>query len=131
MQPTFLDGTKMTQFKCIQVEKIDDVSVVKIIDERVMDPTRIELLGKELLSLSDGESTPVVVINFSSVTFFSSAANNKLIVLERRVKARGGKLMLTDLGSEIKDLLGFTHLDSLFRIHNDQATAMKELAGQN
>ncbi len=118
----------MTPFKCIQIEQIDDVSVVKLVDEKVMDPTRIELLGKELLSLSDSESAPLVVINFGSVKFFASAAINKLIVLERRVKARGGRLMLTDLGPEIKDLFGFTHLNSLFRIRNDQATAMKEMA---
>lgn len=118
----------MSQYKCIQLEQADGVRVVQLIDEKVMDPLRIELLGKELLSLSDADAPPFLVLSFSAVKFFSSAAINKLIVLERRIKARGGKLLLTNLRPEIRDVFGFTHLDSHFRIRESHDAAVAELA---
>ncbi|MEZ6094711.1 MAG: STAS domain-containing protein [Pirellulaceae bacterium] len=114
-------------FQCIHVENIDDVSVVRFADDKVMDPARIEQLGGELLRLSESQSEPRVVINFSDVKFFSSAAINKLIVLEKKVRAKGGRMRLTNLRPEVRDLFGFTQLDSLFQIYDQQAEAVVEL----
>ncbi len=116
-----------SRFQCIKVESVDDLSIVRFIDDKVMDPSRIEQLGGELNHLSDTSEAPQLIINFSDVKFFSSAAINKLIVLEKRVKAKGGRLRLTNLRPEVRDLFGFTQLDSLFRIFDQQHDAVVEL----
>ncbi len=79
----------MEQFECIELDdQVADVSVVRFKDKKVMDPARIERLGVELLTLVDDGKPDHVLINFEDVNFFSSAAINKLIILEKRVKAR-------------------------------------------
>ncbi len=115
------------RFQCIKVEQLDDIHVVRFADDKVMDPARIEQLGGELQRLSDSSESPKVIINFSDVKFFSSAAINKLIVLEKRVRAKGGRMRLTNLRPEVRDLFGFTQLDSLFSIHDQQSDAVVEL----
>lgn len=117
----------MDKFECLEVDTINKVAVVKFIDPKVMDPSRIEQMGTELLSLLEDEANEDLVVNFENVNFFSSAAINKLIVLEKHVRARGGEIRLSNLKPEVRDLFSYTHLDELFQIQVDQATAIDSL----
>lgn len=119
----------MDQFECIKLDHVDDIAVIKFRDDKVMEPSRIELLGKELLSLSDQEGAERMVVNFENVRFFSSQAISKLIILERRVKARGGQLRLTNLRPEVRDLFAYTSLDSVFDIQDEQSEAIRSFDG--
>jgi anti-anti-sigma factor len=89
-----------------------------------MDPSRIETMGKELLSLVSGDESENVLINFENVSFFSSAAINKLIVLEKRIRAQGGQIRLSNLRPEVRDLFSYTNLDSMFQIKDEQDEAL-------
>ena len=115
----------MGNFECIDLDSVKDVSVVKFKDQKVMVPSRIETMGKELLSLVEGDESEHVLINFDNVSFFSSAAINKLIVLEKRIKALGGKIRLSNLRPEVRDLFSYTNLDSLFQIKEEQEEALE------
>ena len=118
----------MEQFECIDLDVVNDVNVVKFKDQKVMDPARIEILGRELLALVEEDKNENVVINFENVSFFSSAAINKLIVLERRVSATGGKICLSNLRPEVRDLFSYTNLDQVFQIKDGQSDAIETLA---
>ena len=115
----------MEEFECIELDKVDGVSIVRFKDKKVMDPARIERLGLELLTLVDRDQPEHILVNFESVNFFSSAAINKLIVLEKRVRARGGKIRLSNLAPEVRDLFSYTNLDSMFRIDTDQEQSLE------
>lgn len=117
----------MQDFECIELDSVQDVSVVKFKDKKVMDPTRIEILGKELLSLVDDDDSENVVINFENVSFFSSSAISKLILLEKRMRARGGQIRLSNLRPEVRDLFSYTNLDSVFDIKDGQSEAIDSL----
>ena len=122
----------MTDLQCIEIDSVNDVSVVKLKDEKVMAPAQIETLGAGLLSLvetsptKDGASTGTnVLINFENVRFFSSGAINKLIVLEKRVRAGGGKIRLSNMQPEVRDLFSYTNLDQMFDILSNQTEAIE------
>lgn len=114
----------MEDFECIELDNVEDVSVVRFKDQKVMDPSRIETLGKELMSLVDAEDPDNVLINFENVSFFSSAAINKLIMLEKRIRTQGGKIRLSNLRPEVRDLFSYTNLDGLFQIKDEQSEAI-------
>lgn len=114
----------MTDFQCIKLTRKNDVSVVRLVDDRVMDSERIALMGKELLSLTDSENGNRVLLNLGNVRFLSSAAINKLIVLERRLGAAGGNLKLSNLSPEVEEVFNITQLDSVFEICDDEDQAM-------
>lgn len=117
----------MDQYECIETDTVDDVSVVKFLDERMMDAARIEQLGGELLDAVSGEEADRVVINFENVSFFSSAAVSKLLVAEKRIRSQGGQLRLSNLRPEVRDVFNLTKLDSVFRIEEEQDDAIKTL----
>lgn len=117
----------MADFQCIEIDSISNVSVVKLKDEKLMVPAQVETLGDELLSLVEGQLTEDqanVLINFENVRFFSSGAINKLIVLEKRVRACGGQIRLSNMRPEVRDLFSYTNLDSMFDIRGNQAEAI-------
>lgn len=111
--------------ECLELDHVDSVSVVKFRDKKVMDPSRIEQLGKELLELIADDESDQVLINFDNVSFFSSAAINKLIVLEKHVRAKGGKLRLCNLRPEVRDLFSYTSLDKMFEIDLEQVDSIE------
>ncbi len=115
----------MEQFECIQLDDVDKVSVIKFKDEKVMDPGRIEQLGTELLTVAEKDEKCKLLLNFDNVRFFSSQAINKLIVLDRRVKAGGGQIRLSNLRPEVRDLFSYTNLDSVFQIRDEQEDAIE------
>ncbi|MCH2179084.1 MAG: STAS domain-containing protein [Mariniblastus sp.] len=112
-------------FDCIKLEDVDEISVVRFKDEKVMDPSRIEKMGQELMSLAGDDDQRNLLINFEDVRFFSSAAINKLIVLEKRMRAGGGEIKLSNLRPEVRDLFSFTNLDGLFDIREQQSDAIR------
>ena len=122
---------EMTDFQCITSTQVDDVIVVSLNDHKVMDPSRIQLLGEELLSLAsptvDGHA-PKLLINLENVRFLSSAAINKLIVLEKRMKAAGGGVKISNVSPEVSEVFTITHLNSVFEICEDQKDAIISFA---
>ena len=57
------------------------------LDDLLIDAANIQELGDELFSLVEKESRKNLLLNFASVEFLSSAALNKLIILDKKVKA--------------------------------------------
>ncbi len=113
--------------ECLELDEVETVAVVKFRDKKVMDPARIEQMGKELLELIDGDENERLLINFDNVSFFSSAAINKLIVLEKQLRAKGGKLRLCNLRPEVRDLFSYTSLDQMFEIDQEQVQSIEAL----
>lgn len=114
----------MASHQRLQVSEVGDVTVVRFVDRRILDATNIEELGDELFALVEDQNCQKLLINFSDVEFLSSAALNKLIILDKKVKTNGGKLALSDLRPEINEVFAITRLDQLFRIEPDEKTAV-------
>ncbi len=117
----------MSDFKCIELLDKDNISVVKLVDEKVTDADRIAALGEELMTLAQPEGGRVL-INMDNVRFLSSSAINKLIVLERRLTSNGGNLKLSNLSPEVEEVFNITQLHSVFDIRSDEADAISAFA---
>ncbi len=113
----------MTRFDVIVVEEKDGVSVVRFVDDKIMDVERIQQLNDELNQLAEQADSRELLLNLENVRFLSSAAINKLIVLDKRIKSQGGQIRLTSLRPEVRDVFSITNLDRLFRIYDDPEEA--------
>lgn len=106
----------MTSHQRLEVSAVGDITVVRFVDRRILDATSIEELGDELFGLVEEQNRHKLLINFTDVEFLSSAALNKLIILDKKVKTCSGTLVLTDLRPEINEVFAITRLDQLFKI---------------
>jgi len=115
----------MSDYNCILVNHCNDVAVINLVDDKVMNPERIQVLGEELLSLPQQNSK--LLINMNNVKFLSSAAINKLIVFEKRVRTNGGTVLFSNLSPEVQEVFALTNLNSVFEICNGQEEALQSL----
>jgi anti-sigma B factor antagonist len=101
-----------------------EVTVVRFVDRKILDAANIQELGDELFALVDKDKRKLIILNFVNVEFLSSAALNKLIMMERMVKNSGGKIRFCSLRPEIFEVFAITKLNQLFDIKPDEKAAL-------
>ena len=115
----------MSRHRRLDVSEVGDITVVRFVDRRILDATNIEELGGELFALIEGENRKNLLLNFSGVEFLSSAALNKLIVLDKKIKRTNGKLKLSNLRPEIYEVFVITQLHQVFDIKEEEREALE------
>jgi anti-sigma B factor antagonist len=114
----------MSEYRRLDVSEIGDVTVVRFRDPKIIEDLNIQELGSEMFRLVEEEDRRKLLLNFSTVDFLSSAALGKLITLDKKVKAHGGQLMLSNIRPEIFEVFQITKLTRLFDIRDDEADAL-------
>ncbi|MEZ6135691.1 MAG: STAS domain-containing protein [Pirellulaceae bacterium] len=115
----------MTDRRRMVVTVAGDVAKVRFTDKKIVDSANIEEMGEEMFSLVDKEHYKHVLLNFEGVEFLSSAALNKLILMDKKVKQVGGVLRLCNLRAEIMEVFTITRLNRVFDIRKTEAEASK------
>jgi anti-sigma B factor antagonist len=114
----------MPTHRRIDVSKVNDVTVVKFVDKKILDEAGIQELGTELFSLVEQDNRRSILLNFDNVDFLSSAALGKLITLDRKVKQAQGRLKMSNIRPEILEVFQVTKLNKVFDIRAEQAEAI-------
>ena len=114
----------MSQQQRLSVSEVGDVTVVRFVDQKILDEARIQQLGQELFNLVEVDGRSKILLNFSSVEFLSSAALGKLITLDKKVKGQGGALKLSNIRPEIYEVFAITKLNKLFDIKDNEVDAL-------
>ena len=78
----------MSVHRRIQTSTVNGVTVVTFVDRKILDAANIQELGDELFALVDQARLYSMLLDFSTVEFLSSAALNKLIILDKKIKQR-------------------------------------------
>ena len=114
----------MTAYRRLDVNEVGDVTVVRFRDHKIVEDINIQQLGEEMFHLVEVDNRDKLLLNFSSVDFLSSAALGKLITLDKKMKAHGGTLKLSNIRAEIYEVFAITKLNRLFDIKDDEADAL-------
>lgn len=111
----------------IDVEQVGDVTVARFTDKKILDENNIQVIGNQLFGLVEEEGRKKIVLDFSNVEYLSSAALGKLITMDKKTKAAGGKLRLCAIRPDIYEVFAITKLNKLFDIRDDQEQALAGL----
>ena len=99
--------------------------MVRLVNSKILDEQNIQELGAALFSLVDGDEGRKFLLDFAAVEFLSSAALGKLITLDKKVKAKGGRLILCSVNPQIYEVFAITRLNKLFSIAEDEMAALQ------
>ncbi|HEV3078493.1 MAG TPA: STAS domain-containing protein [Gemmataceae bacterium] len=110
----------------LEVEDIGDVTVVSFTDRKILDEQNIQVIGEQLFGLVDESGRKRLLLNFGNVEYMSSAALGKLITLNKKVNAAGGKLILCNIDPQIREVFEITKLDKLFVICGDEQEGLQK-----
>ena len=121
----------MTDRRRLSVNIIGEVASVRFLDKKIVDSGNIEEMGAEMFSVVERDYLKHVLLNFEGVEFLSSAALNKLILMDKKIKGVGGVLRLCELKAEIREVFVITRLEKVFDIRNTEADALKAFGVDN
>jgi anti-sigma B factor antagonist len=108
----------------LDVSEVGNVTVVRFRDHKIIEDVNIQELGQEMFRLVEADGRDRLLLDFASVEFLSSAALGKLITLDKKMKAHGGTLKLSNIRPEIYEVFAITKLNRLFDIRKDEADAL-------
>lgn len=109
----------------LDIDAIGDVTIARFVDKKILDETNIQIIGNQLFGLVEEDGRKRIVLDFSNVEYLSSAALGKLITLDKKVKAAGGKLRLCSIRPDIYEVFAITKLNQVFDIKEDQDQAVE------
>jgi len=104
------------------VEIVDDVAVVVLGDRVIGDSGVVDEIRDGLKQLN-AMGYDRIILNFVNVQLLASELLCVLLGVQRRVEARGGKLVLCGLRPTPRECLRITALDHFFSICEDEGDA--------
>lgn len=114
----------MSDYHRIEVSEIRGITVVAFVERKILEAVHILELGEELSRLVEKDGCRDLLLDFSNVEFLSSAALNKLIILDKKVKIKSGQLKLCCMMPEIREVFVITRLNQLFDIVDTREMAL-------
>lgn len=115
----------MSTNRRLDLDEKDDITIARFTDKKILDESNIQIIGNQLFALVDEDHRQKIVLDFTNVEYLSSAALGKLITMDKKVKAAGGKLRLCSIRSDILEVFKITRLDKLFTIKDDREKAVE------
>ena len=109
----------------LEVEDIGDVTVINFVDRKILDEQNIQVIGEQLFGLVDQDGRRKLLLNFGNVEYLSSAALGKLITLNKKLQAVGGRLILCNIDPQIYEVFEITKLNKLFTIHKGEQDGLQ------
>lgn len=108
----------------IDIEEISGVTVVRLLEKKILDEANIEALGQELFALVDKDGRKKLILDFTLVEYLSSAALGKLITMHKKVITAKGKLALCCIQKDIMDVFKITQLNKVLTLCSDLDDAL-------
>lgn len=110
----------MPKYRHLELLCSESVSRVRLLDQwPAYHEQEIRELVAELNSVVDATDCRTLFVDCSNVKVLSSEMLSKLILLQRRLKQKEGKLILCGIRGEVREVLSWTKLDKFFEIQED------------
>jgi len=103
----------------LEVEKNDDVILVRLGKFRDLDDLTTDKISDELLGLPDRPDCNHLLLDFTGVGQLSSAMMAKLVQLHRKMESKGQKLKLCGMSAHLRTAFATTMLDRILDISDD------------
>ncbi len=107
----------------LQVARHDDVWVIRFLDRQLVGSLPDEL-GGELYAVAAQEDCTKLLLSFSGVDFLASDMLGKVVVLNKKMKQKGGKLTLCRLCPYLREILATTKLDLILDVKDTEAEGL-------
>ena len=93
-----------------------DLTIVRFHLHRLTDDDDTREAFAMLQQLVEAMGRKKLIVNFSEVDYLASLAVAKIVMLNRRVEAAGGRLALCGMSERLRNVFKITHLDDLLKI---------------
>jgi anti-anti-sigma factor len=116
------------QLADLAVRKLGSVTIMELLDRRLIDTARIEALGEQMMDTVKAAPGIKLIVNFEKVEYLSSTMLNVLIAVHNTVHQQKGQMVLANLPPELLKVLTLMKLQKKFTICGTVDDAMSVFA---
>ncbi len=109
----------------VLTQKIGDVTIVTLLESRLLESQQLDALGQELYRLVDQMDRKKLIVDCTKVQFLASAAISVFVNLQRKSSAIRGTLIICGMRKEIMQVFEITRLTKLFKFAEDEKAAFQ------
>lgn len=114
-----------TLLRYLECEDVGEVTILRLTVSKLLDDSEILTLFNGIVCLMEEQGRRQLVLNLCRAEPLASMVVGKLVMLNRRMQARGGRLTLCGLGPRTAEILSAMQLAPLFRIYEDEQQARR------
>lgn len=111
----------------LTVSRVDDVTVVRVGEPRLMYPLLAEFSGAVTAAIAGGARK--VLIDLSAVNYVDSASIGCFMDLYRQASTSGGSLKLAGVQKRVETMLTMTGAHNFLQMFPDEASALRSFRG--
>ncbi len=111
----------------LQVEQVGDATVVRFTRRTILDGDTIEAIGARLLAVAAAGDCRKLVVNFDRVESLTSAMLGKLVAVQRKLEAHGGRVAFCKVDPFLLQIFNLVRLPDLVPICADEQEAIESL----
>ena len=111
----------------LKVANDGQVTVVELTPKKILGEMSIMQIGQQLYALAAGSASPRMALDFTNVAHMSSSALGVLITLHKRVREKGGRMVLCNIQPAIYEIFAITRLNEIFSIQANRQEAILAL----
>lgn len=109
----------------LEVETVADVAVARFTRGRFLEEETVQVVGEQLLRLAEDTGCRKFVINFSKVESMTTALFGKLVALNNKVEALGGRLVLCQVGPFLSEIFKILTLPRQIAVYDGEQEALQ------
>jgi anti-anti-sigma factor len=108
----------------MEIEHVGNVTIVRFLD-LILSGITAEAVSDDLFRLVDGDGRSRLILNFAKVRSLTSLMLGKLITLNKKVQAAGGRLAVCALSPDLQEIFEVTRLSEYLDIYADEQEALQ------
>jgi len=101
-----------------------DKATVLVVEGRIDSGTSAEL-EKKLIAMIEAGGVKDIAMDFSAMEYISSAGLRVLLMAAKKAGKLGGKVVLSGLSANVKEVFDISGFSSIFNIYASQEEAVK------
>ena len=109
----------------LEREDFGDVTVVRLKTPTVLDDDTLRAVFEPIYTLVGAVGRTKLILNLATAGYLPSMGLGKLLMLNRKVQAVGGRLALCQLTPAVEEVLEATHVKDLFEIYAGEPEALQ------
>ena len=115
-----------TQELELDVDEVNDVTVIRIKNKQLTGCDVIEELNSLLYKLVDERGKKKFVVNCNELDYLANSVLSQLLVWDQKIRQHGGSMRICNLRDQVKDQIRVRKLLARFDICIDEETALRD-----
>jgi anti-sigma B factor antagonist len=119
--------SEINNTELLDIKTENDVLIVFFKQASIGGLGGVEKIAETLRGFIQDHDYNKMVVDFSNVCFFSSQMLGLLVDIWRRMKEKGGTLLISGINPQLTRVFRITHLDKLFEFYDNTEAAVSSL----